>query len=179
VLGQLGNRIQHALRAFTPRDQKAVRAAAETFRANPEFDAAGAIMELGTGEALVSTLGTKGIPGVVERALIRPPASRLGAITPAEREALTGASTLGTRYDQPVDRQSAYEILKARADKVIASTRQSGDSPPVGKGRPEPRARGGNRQSVMEAMVKSVVRSLGSSLGRRIARGILGTILKR
>jgi hypothetical protein len=178
VLGQLGNRIQHALRAFTPRDQKAVRAAAETFRANPEFDAAGAIMELGTGEALVSTLGVKGIPGVVERTLIRPPASRLGAITPAEREALTGTSTLGARYDQAIDRESAYEILKARADKVIAPTRQTGEAPSVGRGRPEPRSRGSNRQSVMEAMVKSVVRSLGSSLGRRIARGILGSILK-
>jgi DNA helicase HerA-like ATPase len=178
VLGQLGNRIQHALRAFTPRDQKAVRAAADTFRANPEFDAAGAIMELGIGEALVSTLGGKGIPGVVERTLIRPPASRLGPITPTEREAITGTSQLGARYNQPIDRQSAYEVLRERADKVIAPSRKSEGAPSAGRGRPEPRARASNRQSVVEAMVKSVVRSLGSSLGRRIARGILGTILK-
>jgi len=178
VLGQLGNRIQHALRAFTPRDQKAVRAAAETFRANPEFDATGAIMELGIGEALVSTLSGKGIPGVVERTLIRPPASRLGPITPAERDAITGASQLGARYNRPIDRQSAYEVLKERADKVIAPRGKPGGLPSSGKGRPEPRTRARNRQSVMETMVKSVVRSLGSSLGRRIARGILGTILK-
>ena len=178
VLGQLGNRIQHALRAFTPRDQKAVRAAAETFRANPEFDAAGVIMELGIGEALVSTLEGKGIPGVVERTLIRPPASRLGPITPAEREAITGTSQLGARYNHPIDRQSAYEVLKERAEKVIAPPGKADEAPSAGRGRPQPRARTGNRQSVMEAMVKSVVRSLGSSLGRRIARGILGTILK-
>jgi DNA helicase HerA-like ATPase len=178
VLGQLGNRIQHALRAYTPRDQKAVRAAADTFRANPEFDAAGAIMELGIGEALVSTLGGKGIPGVVERTLIRPPASRLGPITPAEREAITGTSQLGGRYNLPIDRQSAYEVLKERADKVIAPPRKTVDTPLAGSSRPEPRARASNRQSIVEAMVKSVVRSLGSSLGRRIARGILGTILK-
>ena len=180
VLGQLGNRIQHALRAYTPRDQKAVRTAADTFRANPEFDAARVIMELGTGEALVSTLGWKGIPGVVERTLIRPPASRLGAITNAEREAIVRTSPLGARYDRSIDRQSAYEILKERADKGIAAPpRQSGEAASVGRGKPEPRVRGGNRQSVMEAMAKSVVRSLGSSLGRQIARGILGTILKR
>jgi DNA helicase HerA-like ATPase len=178
VLGQLGNRIQHALRAFTPHDQKAVRAAADTFRANPEFDAAGAIMELGIGEALVSTLGGKGIPGVVERTLIRPPASRLGPITPAEREAITGSSQLGARYNKPVDRLSAYEVLKGRADKGIALPRKTDGPSSAGRDRPEPRARGSNRQSVVEAMVKSVVRSLGSTLGRRIARGILGTLLK-
>jgi DNA helicase HerA-like ATPase len=178
VLGQLGNRIQHALRAFTPRDQKAVRAAAETFRANPDFDAAGAIMELGIGEALVSTLGGKGIPGVVERVLIRPPASRMGAITSSERVAIIETSPLGARYHQSIDRKSAYEILKERADKLIASSRQTGEAASVGRGKAGPRARSSNRQSIMEAMVKSVVRSLGSSLGRRIARGILGTILK-
>lgn len=181
VLGQLGNRIQHALRAYTPRDQKAVRAAADTFRANPEFDAAQVIMELGTGEALVSTLGGKGIPGVVERTLIRPPASRLGAITTTEREAIIRTSPLGARYDRSIDRQSAYEMLKERTDKVSAAPpRQSEEAASVGRGKTEPRVRGGgSRQSVMEAMAKSVVRSLGSSLGRQIARGILGTILKR
>ena len=178
VLGQLGNRIQHALRAFTPRDQKAVRAAAETFRANPDFDAAGAIMELGIGEALVSTLGGKGIPGVVERTLIRPPASRLGPISPVEREAIMKSSPLGARYDQSIDRLSAYETLKQRAEKVIPPYRRTGESTSVGRDKPAPRARTGNRQSVMETMVKSVARSIGSSLGRRIARGILGSILK-
>ncbi len=135
-------------------------------------------MELGIGEALVSTLGGKGIPSVVERTLIRPPASRLGAITPAEREAIMRTSPLGARYDQPIDRQSAYEMLKERADKVIAPPRQTEEAASVGRGEPEPRVSGGNRQTVMEAMVKSVVRSLGSSLGRQIARGILGSILK-
>jgi DNA helicase HerA-like ATPase len=178
VLGQLGNRIQHALRAFTPRDQKAVRAAAETFRANPEFDADRVIMELGIGEALVSTLEGKGIPGVVERTLIRPPASRVGAITPNEREAIVRTSPLGARYDQLVDRRSAYEILGERANKATAPPRQAEEAATVGRDNPEPRVRGGNRQSVMDAMVKSVVRSLGSSLGRQIARGLLGTILK-
>ncbi len=111
VLGQLGNRIQHALRAFTPRDQKAVRAAADTFRANPAFKAADVIKELGVGEALVSTLGGKGTPGIVERTLIRPPASRLGPVTPAERQAIIAQSLLGKRYDKSVDSRSAYEML--------------------------------------------------------------------
>ncbi|NOR40283.1 MAG: DUF853 family protein, partial [Gammaproteobacteria bacterium] len=115
ILGQLGNRIQHALRAFTPREQKAVRAAAETFRANPALDAAAAIKELGVGEALVSTLDSKGIPGMVERVLIRPPTSRLGPATRAEREAVMAASVFRERYDQPVDRRSAYEMLNERA----------------------------------------------------------------
>ena len=144
----------------------------------PDFDAAGAIMELGIGEALVSTLGGKGIPGVVERVLIRPPASRMGAITSSERVAIIETSPLGARYHQSIDRKSAYEILKERADKLIASSRQTGEAASVGRGKAGPRARSSNRQSIMEAMVKSVVRSLGSSLGRRIARGILGTILK-
>lgn len=177
VLGQLGNRIQHALRAFTPRDQKAVRAAAETFRANPAFNAAEAIMELGVGEALVSTLGGKGIPGIVERTLIRPPASRLGPATLAERQAVIQQSLLGRRYDQSIDRRSAYETLKARADKAVTGhARRTGT---VTRERSRPgRSRGSNRQGVMEAMIKSVVRSIGSTLGRRISRGILGAIFK-
>jgi hypothetical protein len=125
VLGQLGNRIQHALRAFTPRDQKSVRAAVDTLRANPAFDAAAAIMELGVGEALVSTLGGKGIPGIVERALIRPPASWIGPATRAEREAIISASLPGARYDQSIDRRSAYEMLMERADKAVAAPPQA------------------------------------------------------
>ena len=116
ILGQLGNRIQHALRAYTPREQKAVRAAATTFRANPSFDAAEVIKELGVGEALVSTLGGKGVPGIVQRTLVRPPSSRLGPATAAERKAIIEASRFSGRYDQKVDRHSAYEMLKERAE---------------------------------------------------------------
>jgi DNA helicase HerA-like ATPase len=168
ILGQLGNRIQHALRAYTPREQKAVRAAATTFRENPAFDAADAIKELGVGEALVSTLGGKGIPGMVERTLIRPPASRLGPATRAERQAVMDESPFRGRYDQAVDRHSAYEMLKERADKVAQSQVEK-------KAAPRP---GSNRQGVVEAMVKSIVRSLGTSLGHAISRGVLGSILK-
>lgn len=170
ILGQLGNRIQHALRAYTPREQKAVRAAATTFRENPAFDAADAIKELGVGEALVSTLGGKGIPGVVERTLIRPPASRLGPATRAERQAVMDKSPFSGRYDQPVDRHSAYEMLKERADSKAAN---------AAEGKDKPAARSSNRQGVVEAMLKSIVRSLGSSLGRELSRGMLGSILKR
>jgi len=174
VLGQLGNRIQHALRAFTPRDQKAVRAAAETFRANPAFDAATAIMELGVGEALVSMLGGKGVPGVVERTLVRPPSSRLGPATPAERKAIIEESMLGRRYAEAIDRISAYESLKERAEKAVAAeTAETGQAK-----KKEPAPRRSNRQGIMEAMIKSVVRSIGSALGRQISRGVLGSILK-
>jgi len=179
VLGQLGNRIQHALRAFTPRDQKAVRAAAQTFRANPAFDAATAIKELGVGEALVSTLGGKGIPGRVERTLIRPPSSRLGPAKPAERKEIIKESMLGRRYSETIDRKSAYESLKERAEKaaeVDAATEKAEETEKAG--RKKSAARRSNRQGVMEAMIKSVVRSLGSTLGRKIARGVLGSLMK-
>jgi DNA helicase HerA-like ATPase len=118
VLGQLGNRVQHALRAFTPVEQRAVRAAAETFRANPKFKVETAITELAVGEALVSTLGPGGVPGVVERAMICPPRSRIGAITPEERAQTIAASPIGAKYDVPVDRESAYERLQGRATTV-------------------------------------------------------------
>jgi DNA helicase HerA-like ATPase len=179
VLGQLGNRIQHALRAFTPRDQKAVRAAAETFRANPAFDAVTAIKELGVGEALVSTLGGKGIPGVVERTLVRPPSSRLGPAKPAERKAIIEESMLGRRYAEAIDRKSAYESLKERAEKAVAAESRAAEAAEAGQAkRKEPAPRRSNRQGVMEAMIKSVVRSIGSALGRQISRGVLGSILK-
>jgi DNA helicase HerA-like ATPase len=174
ILGQLGNRIQHALRAFTPRDQKAVRAAAETFRSNPAFDAVAAIQELGVGEALVSTLGGKGIPGRVERVLIRPPASQLGPATRAERAAVMETSIFRNRYDQPLDRRSAYEMLNERAAKAA----QQQDAATAEKPARKTPARRSNRQGVMEAMLKSIVRSIGSSLGRQISRGVLGSILK-
>jgi uncharacterized protein len=193
VLGQLGNRIQHALRAFTPRDQKAVRAAAETFRANPAFDAAAAITELGVGEALVSTLQDKGVPSVVERTLIRPPCSRIGPATREERAAVTRGSPMAGRYDQGIDRDSAYEMLKRKAEQQAAPVgrapaegqapadamragSRSGGSATLGR---STGSGGRSRQTVVEAMAKSVARSIGSQLGRQIVRGLLGSILKR
>ena len=178
ILGQLGNRIQHALRAFTPREQKAVRAAAETFRANPAFDAAAAIKELGVGEALVSTLGRKGIPGMVERTLIRPPASRLGPATAAERRQVMDDSSFSGRYDQRIDRHSAYEMLTERAEKAAEATQDAKTIGRRGRAEPKTRPRSSNRQGVVEAMLKSLARSIGSSLGRSISRGVLGSILK-
>ncbi len=172
VLGQLGNRVQHALRAFTPRDQKAVRAAADTFRPNPKIDTRAVITQLGVGEALVSTLTGRGVPSPVQRTLIRPPSSRMGPITRAERQAVIAESRLGDRYDQRVDRKSAYEMLKARADRESQAAQQR-----IGNAS-KPRARRSNRQGIMEAMLKSVVRSLGSTMGRRLARGLLGSLLK-
>ena len=169
ILGQLGNRIQHALRAYTPREQKAVRAAATTFRANPAFDAAEVIKELGVGEALVSTLGGKGVPGIVQRTLVRPPSSRLGPATAAERKAIIEASRFSGRYDHKIDRHSAYEMLKERAETRAA------EAPPKKK---KTTSGSRNRQGVIETMMKSIVRSLGSSLGRELSRGVLGSILK-
>ena len=187
VLGQLGNRVQHALRAFTPRDQKAVRAAAETFRANPEFDAAEAITQLGVGEALVSTLQDKGIPSVVERSLIRPPCSRIGPATPEERQAVIepqparrplrpdGRSRVGLR--DPEEEGGAG----ARPRGGGAGRRRTGARPPPTRGaherlgRPAPAA-ARSRQTVGEAMAKSVARSIGSQIGRQIVRGILGSL---
>ena len=174
VLGQLGNRVQHALRAYTPRDQKAVKAAAETFRPNPQLDAAQAITELGVGEALVSFLDEKGRPNVVERAYILPPASRIGPLTEAERREVMADSLVGHVYDQPEDRDSAYEHLKRRVQQELARSGAAREKKPA-------RSAGGTRRgdSVMEAMIKSVARSIGSQLGRQIIRGVLGSILKR
>ncbi len=168
VLGQLGNRIQHALRAFTPRDQKAVRAAAETFRANPAFDVRAAITELAVGEALVSFLDETGVPGVVQRTRIRPPASHMGPASSEERSAILQASPLYGHYEQVVDRESAYEHLQSRADRPSperASPRRA-------------KERSGTRQTAADALVKSVARSIGGSLGRQIVRGVLGSIFK-
>jgi len=167
ILGQLGNRVQHALRAFTPRDQKAVRAAAETFRANPGLDVATAITELGVGEALVSFLDEQGKPEPVERALIAPPRSRIGPATGAERQAMVAGSLVGGHYEQAVDRESAYERLKARADRTAASAPVKG----------EEASRGRQRESPLEAMAKSAARAIGSELGRQVLRGVLGSIL--
>ncbi|MFZ5622056.1 MAG: helicase HerA-like domain-containing protein [Pseudomonadota bacterium] len=169
ILGQLGNRVQHALRAFTPRDQKAVRAAAQTLRTNAALDTARAITELGIGEALVSLLDAKGTPGIVQRALICPPTSRIGPATPEERKQVIGRSPLVGKYDHPVDRDSAHELLERRTQQTVAKAEAD---------LPARNGRASNRQSVGEAFTKSVARSIGSSLGRQILRGVLGAIFK-
>jgi len=172
ILGQLGNRVQHALRAFTPRDQKAVRAAAQTLRANSGIDTETAITELGVGEALVSLLDAKGTPGIVQRALICPPCSRMGPITAAERQQVLERSPLRGKYEQTIDRESAHERLQARAQQAIATNAPADEAPAREK------STGRQRQGVGEALAKSVVRSMGSSLGRQIVRGVLGALFK-
>jgi DNA helicase HerA-like ATPase len=172
VLGQLGNRVQHALRAFTPRDQKAVRAAAETFRADPGLDVAKAITELAVGEALVSVLDAMGSPIVVERAMICPPRSRLTPLTKDERSAVIAASLLYGHYEKAVDRESAYEKLKQRTGEQKADEEQA---TPVPKGRSAaPRS---ETADILGAMAKSAAHAIGSQLGRQIIRGVLGSIL--
>lgn len=173
VLGQLGNRLQHAMRAFTPREQKAIRVAAETFRSNPNLDVETAFTQMGVGEALVSTLQSKGVPGVVDRTLICPPTSRIGPITPEERAAVRSRSPVGTRYDTPLDRESAAELLRKRAEQAAAETGRTEEA------RQSAPTKRGNRQSVTEAAVKSFLRSVSTTLGREIMRGILGVIKKR
>lgn len=173
ILGQLGMRIQHALRAFTPRDQKAVKAAAETFRRNPALDVATAITELGTGEALVSVLNKDGSPTPVERVLIRPPESCIGPLTEEERRAIISRSPLKGRYDESIDRESAYEILKKRTEETarlaVAEKAQQDARAPA--------RRTSTRQSTAEAMINSAARAVGSQLGRRLVRGLLGSLL--
>ena len=185
VLSQLGNRVQHALRAFSPRDQKAVRAAAETMRDNPDLDEATAITELGVGEALVSFLDAKGRPGVVERAYIVPPQGRIGPITDAQRRQLIQTSLVAGVYDRTVDRESAHEILKARAEKAAEAAAAEAEAKAQAKTAPTGGGvfgdilggRGGRRESAVEAMAKSAARSIGSQVGRAIIRGVLGSLL--
>lgn len=171
VLGQLGNRVQHALRAFTPRDQKAVRAAAETMRENPALDEEAAITELGVGEALVSMLDEKGRPTVVERAFILPPHGQIGPIDAATRAAIMKNSLLAGHYEKAVDRESAYEILKARAEQAAVEQQAAAEV------KAQKAEAGSGRQTVVEAFVKSTVRAIGSQLGREILRGVMGSIL--
>ncbi len=183
VLGQLGNRVQHALRAYTPRDRKAVRAAAATFRQNPGLDAELAITQLGVGEALVSTLEEKGVPGIVERCLVCPPRSRIGPASEEERAAMRQRSPVGTRYDQAVDRESAHEILARRAETAAAAAAAAQEKAAENKARGSGSRKASSRQSYGEAAAKSVIRSisstLGRTLGRELLRGILGTISRR
>jgi DNA helicase HerA-like ATPase len=187
VLGQLGNRVQHALRAFTPRDQKAVKSAATTLRANPKLDVEAAITELGVGEALVSLLDEKGRPCIVERAFVLPPGSRLGPVTPEERAATMKGSLVAGVYDNLQDRESAYEKLTQRVKEQTAAqpaATQGGASSGGGMlgalgdllgGSTGPR--GGHREGVVEMAAKSAARAIGSQVGREIIRGVLGSIL--
>jgi uncharacterized protein len=196
VLGQLGNRVQHALRAFTPRDQKAVKAAAETFRQNPKLKVETVLTQLAVGEALVSMLDENGSPEIVERAKIVPPRSQVGAITADQRKEIIASSIIAGHYEKAIDRESAYEILQARAGEKA----QIAGAPPVAAGTPTPEGekpslltealgtataafqptigpRGGRYDSLATSMVKSAMRAASSSIGRQIARGILGGIL--
>ncbi len=169
VLGQLGNRVQHALRAFTPRDQKAVRAAAETFRANPSVDVEQAITELAVGEALVSFLDEKGTPRPVERALVVPPRSRLRPLLPEERAEVMRSSPLRGRYDTAIDRESAYELPQKRAAARVPEPAPS----PRG---PAPRSAAGQATDMLGKVAQSAARAAGTQLGREIMRGILGSM---
>ncbi|MFC5345818.1 helicase HerA-like domain-containing protein [Brevundimonas staleyi] len=186
VLAQLGNRIQHALRAYTPADQRGLKAASESFRVNPAFDTKDAIQALGTGEALVSTLDEKGAPRVVSRTLIRPPDSRLGPATDAERAAVMASSPVKGVYDTVIDRESAEEVLAARHAASEAATPpepkapKAGRAPAAPKAPPAPKApRKSNRQTPLEALTKSVLRTAGSTITRELLRGVLGGLKRR
>ncbi|MDQ2918398.1 MAG: DUF853 domain-containing protein [Verrucomicrobiota bacterium] len=191
VLGQLGNRVQHALRAFTPRDQKAVTAAAQTFRQNPKVNVEKVLTELGVGEALVSMLDEDGKPAVVERALIVPPRSQVGAITPEQRKQIISSSTIAGHYETTIDRESAYEKLQARAQQATSGAPAIGTSQPSvptqGTGssvlqkvgsifQPTIGPRGAIHDSVATSMAKSAMRAASSQVGRQLIRGVLGGI---
>ena len=191
VLGQLSNRVQHALRAFTPRDQKDVRAAAQTFRTNPKLDVETVITEMEVGEALVSFLDEKGTPAMVERALVCPPRGQIGPITPEQRQQIIRNSLVYGTYEKAVDRESAYERLKGRAQERVASETATSEEAPSktsssggwlsGLGLPSglgiPTGRSGRGDTLVEAMAKSAARSIGSSVGRQLIRGVLGSLL--
>jgi uncharacterized protein len=188
VLAQLGNRVQHALRAFTPRDQKAVKAAGDTMRSNPKIgDMSAAITELGVGEALISFLDAKGRPGITERVFVLPPGSQIGPITPAQRQALVSGSLVAGRYEKTEDRESAYEKLKARvvATPTAAEAAKAAQEAPAQGGMLDglkdavfgsTGPRGGRRAGLAEAAAASAVRSIGSAVGREIIRGVLGSL---
>jgi DNA helicase HerA-like ATPase len=192
ILGQLGNRIQHALRAYTPRDQKAVRVAAETFVPNPGLDVGETISQLGVGEALVSTLQERGIPMPVERTLVCPPRCRMGALTPEERAVVRARSPVGDRYDVAVNRESAHEILGRRAitgGVAAAAPPRPREAPPAEGAGDGSKAEGSStisdflwgtrrRQGMVETMAKQAARTVGSQVGRQILRGVLGGILR-
>jgi len=177
VLGQLGNRVQHALRAFTPKDQKAVKAAASTFRANPKLDVEKAITELGVGEALVSFLDDEGKPGIVQRAFVCPPHGQIGPITDDERKDIINKSPVKGAYENVVDRESAFEMLKKKAGTAAKAAEEKAKAKEEEKAaKKENRSSGRKSDTVVEAMMKSAARSVGSSVGRQIVRGVLGSI---
>src|SRR5690606_304441 len=181
VLAQLGNRIQHALRAYTPAERKAIRAAAESFRVNPAFRTEDVITELAIGEALVSCLGDRGVPSIVERCLIRPPSSRLEPLSEAERRSDLSASAMAGKYDRAIDRESAYELLQ-KAVAAAAQTPEPGrrteaepaSGGPWGGGRTRRRSAGSD--SLVETTMKSVLRTAGREITRSILRGVLGSL---
>ncbi|RVU86159.1 DUF853 family protein [Leucothrix sargassi] len=179
VLSQLGNRVQHALRAFTPRDQKAVRAAAQTFRANPNLDTEETISQLGVGEALVSVLQDDGVPSVVQKTLICPPRSLIGPAPEGTHAEKVRSSPLNGRYDNLVDRESAYEILSTRAEKAEKQKVSAATLQAHVKQANSTKKRTSNRQTVGEAFAKSVARSVASRLGTQIVRGLLGSLFKK
>lgn len=173
ILGQMGLKIQHALRAFTPADRRVLKSVAQTFRANPGFDTETVLQELKTGEALVSVLNKDGSPTPVERTLIRPPESKIGPLIEDQRSELIGRSPFKGRYDQMVDRESAYEMLKHKAEQQAFQAQAARDL----KASTTRRSGASNRQSVGEALIKSTARTIGSQLGRQIVRGIMGSLL--
>jgi DNA helicase HerA-like ATPase len=191
VLAQLGNRVQHALRAFTPRDQKAVKAAATTFRQNPKFDTEEVITQLGVGEALVSTLDLKGVPSMVERTLIRPPSSQMGPVMPAERTQTVKNSPVYGLYDEAVDRHSAYEKLRVKAEKAAEQQRAAAEAEEKAKAekaaaKKSKSGRSRRTDSATDRFVKNVASTVGRQVGNMlvrnsgsIVRGILGSLLKR
>ncbi len=192
VLAQLGNRVQHALRAFTPRDQKAVNSIAETMRPNPKLDVKQAILELSVGEALISFLDSEGSPGITERSFIVPPVSQIGPISSEERRQLIQTSIVAGVYEQEIDRESAFELLQARAGGIKDAGEESAPKSPAirngtaGEGILDGLGdlllgttgkRGGRREGVIDAFAKSAARSVGSSIAREITRGLLGSLL--
>jgi DNA helicase HerA-like ATPase len=204
VLAQLGNRVQHALRAYTPLEQRAVKTAADTFRPNPDFDCATVITTLGTGEALVSTIEAKGAPSIVERTLIRPPSSRVGPVTDAERKQIMDVSPVRGVYDEDFDRESAFEILTRKAESAAQAKQQQVERqtqqevqpkttgtiggwtlPGFGtEDTPQPQQKqqkktGYQRESVVEAAMKSAARAAATAVGAAIVRGILGSLTGR
>jgi hypothetical protein len=182
VLGQLGNRVQHALRAFTPRDQRAVRSAAETFRPNPKFTVESVISELGVGEALVSLLDEKGIPGIVERAKIVPPQSQIGPILPDERNRIIRSSVIYGVYEKQIDRESAFEILQKKFADEEAAEKEAEEQKELLKQQKQERAStssgtGGMIGDLAKYAGRSLSRQVGSEIGRTLVRGLLGSLL--
>ena len=182
VLAQMGNRVQHALRAYTPREQKAVATAASTFRPNPAFNTQDAITQLGKGEALVSVLDPKGVPTMVERTIIRPPSSRMGPITPEERQKIIKASPVYGSYEEADDRESAYEILTKRAEERSAAQAQTKADQAAQKEadrQAKADARPSSRETATDRFVKNMASTAGRQIGNMIIRGILGGLTRR